>query len=164
MIYEIKIYGEEELRIKSTEVEEITPEILEILENMVETMYNAKGVGLAAPQIGVNKRMFVIDIGDGVVRKVINPKIEYFGDIIECEEGCLSVPGIHKNVKRPEKVKITYTNEKGITVVEEADELLSRAFQHEYDHLDGILYVDKISPVAKRLIGKKLQALAKGNI
>ena len=161
MIYDIKIYGDEVLRKKSTEVEVITEEILEILNNMVETMHDVKGIGLAAPQIGVNKRMFVLDIGDGKVRKVINPKLEYFGDIIECEEGCLSVPGIYRGVKRPERVVITYLDANGETVVEEATELLGRAFQHEYDHLDGILYVDKVSPVSKRLISKKLKNLEK---
>ncbi|MGL5055324.1 MAG: peptide deformylase [Fusobacteriaceae bacterium] len=161
MIYDIKIYGDEVLRKKSTEVEVITEEILEILNNMVETMHDVKGIGLAAPQIGVNKRMFVLDIGDGKVRKVINPKLEYFGDIIECEEGCLSVPGIYRGVKRPEGVIITYLDTNGETVVEEATELLGRAFQHEYDHLDGILYVDKVSPVSKRLISKKLKNLEK---
>ena len=161
MIYEIKIYGDEALRKKSTEVEIITEEILEILENMVETMHDVKGIGLAAPQIGVNKRMFVLDIGDGKIRKVINPKLEYFGDVIECEEGCLSVPGIYRGVKRPERVVITYLDIKGETVTEDATELLGRAFQHEYDHLDGILYVDKVSPVSKRLISKKLKTLEK---
>lgn len=161
MIYEIKIYGDEALRKKSTEVEVITEEILEILENMVETMHDVKGIGLAAPQVGVNKRMFVLDIGDGKIRKVINPKLEYFGDVIECEEGCLSVPGIYRGVKRPERVVITYLDVNGETVVEDATELLGRAFQHEYDHLDGILYVDKVSPVSKRLISKKLKNLEK---
>lgn len=161
MIYEIKVYGDEVLRKKSVEVEKITAETLEILENMVETMHSVKGVGLAAPQVGFNMRMFVLDIGDGKVRKVINPKIEYFGELVECEEGCLSVPGIYKPVKRYEKVKVTYLNEKGETVIEEGSELLGRAFQHEYDHLDGILYVDKVSPVAKRLISKKLKFLEK---
>lgn len=161
MIYEIKVYGDEVLRKKSVDVEKITAEILEILKNMVETMHSVKGIGLAAPQVGFNMRMFVLDIGDGKVRKVINPKIEYFGDLVECEEGCLSVPGIYKPVKRYEKVKITYLNEKGETVIEEGSDLLGRAFQHEYDHLDGILYVDKVSPVAKRLISKKLKFLEK---
>lgn len=161
MIYEIKVYGDEVLRKKSVDVEKITVEILEILKNMVETMHSVKGIGLAAPQVGFNMRMFVLDIGDGKVRKVINPKIEYFGDLVECEEGCLSVPGIYKPVKRYEKVKVTYLNEKGETVIEEGSDLLGRAFQHEYDHLDGILYVDKVSPVAKRLISKKLKFLEK---
>ena len=162
MVYDIKIYGEEALREISTPVEEITEEIKDILNNMVETMHGVKGVGLAAPQVGINKRMFVIDVGDEIVRKVINPEILALSDTIEdCEEGCLSVPGIYKGVKRSIYIKIKYTNEKGEEVIEEADGLLARAFQHEYDHLDAILFVDKVSPVAKRMIAKKLQLLKK---
>ncbi|MGL4688315.1 MAG: peptide deformylase [Fusobacteriaceae bacterium] len=161
MVLEIKIYGEESLRIKSEEVKEIDSEIIEILNNMVETMEEIKGVGLAAPQIGINKRMFVLNIGDGIIRKVINPKIEYSKETVECEEGCLSIPGIYRNVKRAETVKVEYTNEKNEKIVEEATELLARAFQHENDHLDGVLFTDKVSPVAKRLIRKKLQAMTK---
>lgn len=161
MVYEIKIYGADELRKVSQEVETITDEIKEILNNMVETMHDVKGVGLAAPQVGINKRMFVLDIGDGKIRKVINPKIEYHGEMHEEEEGCLSVPGIYRGIKRYERVVITYMNENGEIVTEEGTELLGRAFQHEYDHLEGILYVDKISPISKRLIAKKLKSLEK---
>lgn len=161
MSQEIKTYGAGVLRNVSVEVESITDEVRELLDQMVETMHEVKGVGLAAPQVGVNIRAFVIDIGDGKIRKVINPKLEFSDDKEENEEGCLSVPGIYKNVIRPKKVKVTYLNELGETVVEEATDLLSRAFQHENDHLDGILFVDKISPVAKRLINKKLQLLEK---
>ncbi|MGL4947678.1 MAG: peptide deformylase [Cetobacterium sp.] len=162
MVYEIKIYGNESLRTVAEPVKEITPEILEILNNMVETMHEANGVGLAAPQIGIAKRMFVIDIGDGVVRKIINPELLELSDVVENEdEGCLSVPGIYKAVKRSVTVKIKYINEKGEEVIEEGTELLGRAFQHEYDHLEAILFVDKISPVAKRMVSKKLQLLKK---
>lgn len=165
MIYEIKIYGEDSLRAISTPVEEITTEIKDILDGMVETMHDINGVGLAASQVGVNKRMFVIDVGDGVVRRVINPELLELSDTIEdCEEGCLSIPGIYKNVKRSTHVKIKYTNEDGKEVVESAEGLLARAFQHEYDHLDAILFVDKVSPVAKRMISKKLQLLKKESI
>ncbi|MGL5052296.1 MAG: peptide deformylase [Cetobacterium sp.] len=162
MVYEIKIYGNESLRTMAEPVQEITPEILEVLNNMVETMHNVNGVGLAAPQVGIAKRMFVIDIGDGIVRKIINPELIELSDIIENEEeGCLSVPGIYKAVKRSVTVKIKYLNEKGEEVIEEGTDLLGRAFQHEYDHLEGILFVDKISPVAKRMVSKKLQLLKK---
>lgn len=163
MVLDIKIYGAEVLREKAISVDKIDEEIIKLLEDMVDTMHDSKGVGLAAPQVGVNKRIFVLDIGDGVVKKVINPVLEYSKEITDCEEGCLSVPGIYKNVKRAEWVKVTYLNEKGEEVVGEAHELLGRAFQHETDHLDGILFVDKVSPVAKRLISKKLQTLAKEN-
>lgn len=161
MSQEIKTYGAQVLRNVSEEVSEITDEIRELLDEMVETMHEVKGVGLAAPQVGVNIRAFVIDIGDGKVRKVINPKIEFSTETEDNEEGCLSVPGIYRNVCRPKTIKVTYLNENGEVVVEEASDLLSRAFQHENDHLDGILFVDKISPVAKRLITKKLQLMEK---
>ncbi|MEG0069494.1 MAG: peptide deformylase [Cetobacterium sp.] len=162
MVYEIKIYGNDSLRTVAEPVTEINDEILEILENMVETMHEANGVGLAAPQVGINKRLFVIDVGDGIIRKVINPEILELSDVIESnDEGCLSVPGIYKPVRRSVHVKIKYLNENGKEVIEEADDLLGRAFQHEYDHLEAILFVDKISPVAKRMVSKKLQLLKK---
>lgn len=164
MICDIKIYGSNELRKVSKPIVEITDEIKEILNNLVETMQNVKGVGLAAPQIGIDKRMFVIDVGDGNIRKVINPKIIELSDEIESnEEGCLSIPGVYKPVKRAKYIKIEYTDVNGKVVVEEATELLARAFQHEYDHLEAILFVDRVSPVAKRMIAKKLQLLKKGH-
>ncbi len=161
MILEIKKYGSHVLREKSTPVEKITPELLKVLDDMVETLHDIKGVGLAAPQDGVNKRFFVIDVGDGVIRKVINPVIEYSQETVENEEGCLSIPGVYKNVSRAVKVTVKYTDENGKEVVETGEELLGRAFQHEYDHLEGILFTDKVSPVAKRLIKKKLQEISK---
>ena len=106
MIYEIKKYGETVLREIAQEVDKIDDEILEILDNMVETMHSAKGVGLAAPQVGISKRIFVCDQGDGVVRKVINPVITPLTEkLMDYEEGCLSVPGIYKKVQRPEKLR-----------------------------------------------------------
>ncbi|MGL4971107.1 MAG: peptide deformylase [Cetobacterium sp.] len=162
MVYDIKIYGNESLRTVAEPVEVITPEILEILDNMVETMHEANGVGLAAPQVGIAKRMFVVDVGDGIIRKIINPELIELSDVVENEdEGCLSVPGVYKPVKRSVTVKIKYQNEKGEEVIEQGTDLLGRAFQHEYDHLEAILFVDKISPVAKRMVSKKLQLLKK---
>ena len=164
MIYELKKYGDPILREKSTEVEVIDEKIQEILDNMVETMYETKGVGLAAPQVGFNKRMFVADwSGEGeALRKVINPVITPLTkELIDWEEGCLSVPGIYKKVERPKKVRIEYLNEKGEKVVEELEGFPAIVVQHEFDHLEAILFVDKISPMAKRMISKKLQALKK---
>lgn len=162
MILKIRKYGDKVLREKSSAVEKIDEEILKILDDMVETMQAAQGVGLAAPQVGINKTMFVVEVGDGKVRKVINPKfLEFSDEKVENEEGCLSIPGIYKKVCRAAEVKLEYMNEKGETVVEEATELLARAFQHEYDHLQGELFVDKISPVAKRLVSSKLNKLKK---
>ena len=162
MIYDIKTYGNSCLREKAERVEKIDVEVLQILDNMVETMQKIKGVGLAAPQVGINKRMFVIDVGDNKIRKVINPEILELSDEIEIiEEGCLSIPGVFKSVKRASRVKIKYLNEKGEEIIEEAEEFLARAFQHEYDHLEGVLFVDRLSPVAKRMVSKKLQLLKK---
>ena len=162
MIYEIKKYGETALREIAQEVDKIDDEILEILDNMVETMHSAKGVGLAAPQVGISKRIFVCDQGDGVVRKVINPVITPLTEkLMDFEEGCLSIPGIYKKVQRPEKIKIEYLSEKGESVTEEVEGSLAIIMQHEYDHLNAVLFVDKVSPMAKRMISKKLQLLKK---
>lgn len=162
MIYEIRKYGDPILREVAQKVEKVDDEILEILDNMVETMYSTKGVGLAAPQVGISKRIFVCDQGDGVIRKIINPVITPLTDtLIDCEEGCLSVPGIYKKVQRPEKIKIEYMNEKGEEVIEEVEGFLAIIMQHEYDHLEAVLFVDRISPIAKRMISKKLQNLKK---
>lgn len=162
MIYEIRKYGDPILREVAHKVEKVDDEILEILDNMVETMYSTKGVGLAAPQVGISRRIFVCDQGDGVIRKIINPVITPLTDtLIDCEEGCLSVPGIYKKVQRPEKIKIEYMNEKGEEVTEEVEGFLAIIMQHEYDHLEAVLFVDRISPIAKRMISKKLQNLKK---
>lgn len=162
MVLKIRKYGDKVLRETSTPVEKIDEEILKILDDMVDTMKDAQGVGLAAPQVGINKNMFVLDIGDGKIRKIINPEfIEISKEEVENEEGCLSIPGIYKKVRRAERVKLKYLNEKGEEVIEEGTELLGRAFQHEYDHLKGELFVDKISPVAKRLVSSKLSKLKK---
>lgn len=160
MIYEIKKYGEECLGKKCVPVEKITDETLEILENMVETMHDATGVGLAGPQVGINESLFVIDIGDGVIRKIINPEIlEYSKEVTETDEGCLSVPGIYRKVKRAYEIKVRYMNENGEEKEETMTGFLAKAFQHEFDHLSGTLFIEKISPVAKRLIAQKLKHL-----
>ena len=158
MIYEIKKYGEECLGKESVAVEGITDKLLENLDNMVETMHEANGVGLAAPQVGINERYFVIDIGDGVVRKIINPEIlEFSKEISESDEGCLSVPGIYKKVKRAYEIKVKYMDESGEIREEAMKGFLAKAFQHEFDHLSGTLFIQRISPIAKKLIAQKLK-------
>lgn len=162
---EIVIYGDNVLRNKSERVEDINDGIRELIDTMVETMHEAKGVGLAAPQIGKNLRIFVIEVEEGRVRKVINPEfLELSDEIEEKDEGCLSVPGIYQKVKRSKRVKVRYQDEKGKEVIEEAEGLLARAFQHEYDHLEGVLFVDKVSPIAKRLIKSKLKKLKRESL
>lgn len=129
---------------------------------MVNTMKLANGIGLAANQVGIDKRFFVLGIQEDECIKVINPEIVEFGDeIVEYEEGCLSIPGIYKKVKRPEKIKVKYYDEYGNLIEKELNGILSRAFQHEYDHIEGILFIDRISPMAKNLIKKKLEIMKK---
>jgi peptide deformylase len=156
---EIQIYGKAVLSKVAEPVDTITPELLATLEEMVPMLKDNHGVGLAAPQVGISKRFFVMNAGDKV-RKVIDPEILKFGNaLVEMEEGCLSVPGIHKNVRRPRRITVRYTNEAGEMIEEELKDYPSRVFQHEYDHLDGILFVDKISPIAKKIIAKQLEEL-----
>jgi peptide deformylase len=148
-VYQIVQLGEDILRQKAQEVKKITPNIHKLLDNMAETMYEANGVGLAAPQIGISKRIVVIDIGEGLI-ELINPIIvEKSGEEIE-SEGCLSVPNVVGEVKRAKSVVIQALNRDGETVEYEAEGLLARAFQHEIDHLEGILFVD----LATKLISK----------
>jgi len=134
--------GEEVLRKKSRKVEKIDDRILQLLDDMAETMYEAEGVGLAAPQVGILKRVIVIDIGDGLIQ-LINPGIvESSGEQID-SEGCLSVEGESAEVRRPMNVKVRGLNREGVKVEYEAEEFLARAFCHETDHLEGVLFVDK---------------------
>lgn len=135
--------GDEVLSKKARKVEQIDDKIIQLLDDMAETMYHHDGVGLAAPQIGILKRVVVIDIGDGLL-ELINPEIvsvegEQIGD-----EGCLSVLGKMGTVKRPNKVTVRAFNREGQYFEITGEEFLARAFCHEIDHLDGILYVEKV--------------------
>lgn len=142
-IRQIVQIGEPVLRKKSKVVEKIDEKIIQLLDDMADTMYHADGVGLAAPQVGILKRIVVIDIGDGLL-ELINPEIiETSGEQID-EEGCLSVIGESGPVKRPYRVKVRACDRNGNLFEIEGEELLARAFCHEIDHLEGILYVDKI--------------------
>ncbi|MGV3024675.1 peptide deformylase [Clostridium thermobutyricum] len=144
-IRNIRKKGEEVLRKKSKIVENIDNRTITLIEDMIDTMYEADGVGLAAPQVGILKRIFVIDVYDGEGARVfINPEIlESSGSQIG-EEGCLSAPGEFGEVERPNYVKVKALNENGEEFVLEAQELLARAIFHEYDHLDGIIFLDKV--------------------
>ena len=138
----IRISTDEVLRKISKPVSAITPNVLTLLDDMAETMYAANGVGLAAPQVGILKRIVVIDIGDGLV-ELINPVVvETKGSQIG-NEGCLSIPGYSAPVERPEYVKVKALNRKGEEIVVEGRDLMAVALCHETDHLDGILYIDK---------------------
>lgn len=140
---EIRKYGDEVLRKKSRKVEKIDDRLQVLLDDMLDTMYDSDGVGLAAPQVGILKRVIVIDIGEGPVF-LINPEIiEEEGFYID-EEGCLSLPGEAGNVKRPYKVKVKALDREGNEIIVEGEELMARALCHEIDHLNGVLFVDKI--------------------
>lgn len=139
--------GNEILRKTSTVIDKVTPEIKELIDDMFDTMYSAKGVGLAAPQIGINQRIVVMDVSeDGSIPiALINPKIISKSGRIKSEEGCLSVPGIEGTVKRHKKVIVKGLNINGDDITFEAEGLLSICVQHEIDHLDGILFIDKVA-------------------
>lgn len=144
----IRTEGEEVLRKKCREVMELTPRIQELIEDMLETMYEADGVGLAAPQVGVLRRIVVIDVGDGPVI-LVNPEILETSGSQTGDEGCLSVPGKSGVVTRPNYVRVRAMDENMEPFEMEGEELFARAVCHECDHLDGILYVDKVEGTLK---------------
>jgi len=139
----IREYGDDILRKKCREVDEIDNRLLTLIEDMKETMYEADGVGLAAPQVGILKRLFIVDIGEGPL-VFINPEIIETSGTQTDEEGCLSLPGETKEVVRPNYVRARALNEKGEEFEIEAEELLARAILHEYDHLNGTLFIDRV--------------------
>lgn len=175
MILPIYVYGQPILRKVAKDIAPATyTNLQELINNMFETMYHADGVGLAAPQVGLNDRIFVVDLsvmGDevpemkGFKKTFINPHIiERTGDLKEVEEGCLSIPGIHEKVPREERIRIQYIDENLESHDEEYVGFTARCIQHEYDHLDGVMFVDKISPLRKQLIKSKLTAMTKGKV
>ena len=138
--------GDEVLRKKCRSVDKIDDRILTILDDMAETLYDSGGVGLAAPQVGILRRIVVIDVGEGLI-ELINPEIiEKDGEVSD-SEGCLSIPGKYGEVVRPAYVKVKALNRQGEEAEYEGTELLARAFCHEIDHLDGILYIDRAQQV-----------------
>jgi len=140
----IRELGDDVLRKKCRVVEEIDDRILVLLDDMADTLYDSNGVGLAAPQVGVLKRIAVIDVGDGLI-ELINPEIIAQSGVQDGAEGCLSVPGKYGNVKRPKKVTVRATDRNGNEFEITGEDLLARAFCHELDHLDGVVFVDKVS-------------------
>lgn len=160
-ILEIKKYPDEVLKKKAEAVTDINGDLQRFIDNMIETMYNANGVGLAAPQVGVLKRVIVVDTSPRQENQslivLINPEIISSEGEILSEEGCLSLPGFITRLKRKEKIFVKGLNRKGKEIEIEATGLLARALQHEIDHLDGILLIDKISPLKRELFRKKFK-------
>ncbi|MFC2117253.1 peptide deformylase [Bacteroidota bacterium] len=172
MIYPILAYGTPSLRKVSEEISENNKELVKIIANIEDTMYNSDGIGLAAPQIGINKRIFIIDANPlaeddeslkGFKKIFINPIItKRWGDDWVYNEGCLSIPGIREDITRKKKIIIEYFDENFNFFEEEYDEILARIIQHEYDHLDGILFTDHTAPIRKRLLKPKLRDISSG--
>ena len=166
MIRKIVKYGDPVLEQVAEPITEFdTPELNALISDMWETMYAAKGLGLAAPQIGLGRRLTVIDTsqGEDESRKfiLINPEIIRKEGTQIGEEGCLSIPGFREQVKRANKVRIRARNEKGQVVEHEGEELLARAMQHEIDHLNGVLFIKHVSTLKRDLIRRKIRKLQK---
>ena len=175
MILPIYLYGSEVLRKENLDVDLNDKEgIAKLLEDMKETLQLADGCGLAAPQVGVNKRVVIVDgreLSDtydylsDFFRVMINPVVlEESQETCEYSEGCLSIPGVYAEVIRPSRIKVEYYNENLEKVVEEFDKFACRMVQHELSHLEGNLFVDNVSPIRRKILARKLQAISKGSV
>lgn len=157
----IHTWPDEVLRRKAAPVADFGGELQRLIDDMLETMYAAPGVGLAAPQVGVSSRLFVIDTSSdtepGRVVILANPEIVLAQDQIEVEEGCLSVPDYSAKVKRARRVEVRGHDRHGAPVVVSGEDLLARVLQHEIDHLDGVLFIDRLSPFRREVAKKKLK-------
>ncbi|MDX5422032.1 MAG: peptide deformylase [Hymenobacteraceae bacterium] len=174
MIYPIVAYGDPVLKEVAEDIPQDYPELKELIQDMFDTMYHAHGVGLAAPQIGKSIRLFVIDSepmmdeedeGKGVKKAFINPEIiEEDGEEWGFEEGCLSIPGVREVVYRPERIVIRYFDEEWNEHEDTYDGMTARVIQHEYDHIEGILFTDHLNGLKKRLIKNRLTKISKGEV
>lgn len=174
MILPIVAFGTPVLKQKAKEISKDHEGLQDLIENMFETMYEASGVGLAAPQIGKSIRLFIVDASPfeedepelkDFQQVFINPEIlEEEGEEWDFNEGCLSIPHIREDVSRKPKIRIRYQDEHFDTYEEEFEGVAARIIQHEYDHIEGVLFTDYLSPLKKRLLKRKLSDIAKGNI
>lgn len=181
MILPIVAYGSPVLKKKASDISKDYPKLDELIDNMFETMYNANGVGLAAPQIGLSIRLFIVDAKpfsqdeslseeevkelENFKRVFINPKIiEENGIEWDFNEGCLSIPDVHEDIFRKPEIQIEYYDENFKKHTESLSGLPARVVQHEYDHIEGVLFTDRISNLKKRLIKSKLTNITKGKV
>ncbi|MFP4557424.1 MAG: peptide deformylase [Bacteroidales bacterium] len=174
MIKPVYIYGSPVLRKTATNISPDYPELNRLIDDMFETMYHSDGIGLAAPQIGLSKRLFLIDASPleeehpemkNFKKVFINAHIiERSGSNLAYNEGCLSIPNIREDIQRPESILIKYVDENFEPHEERFEGIAARIIQHEYDHLDGILFTDRVSPIRRQLLKSKLVAISKGKV
>ena len=173
MIYPIYVYGSSVLKEVAEDITPDYPELKNFIEDMYATMYETDGVGLAAPQVGRSIRLFVVDATPfakidpsayGFKRTFINAQIyERSGELVSFNEGCLSLPGIHEDVVRHDTIKIKYLDENFVEHDEEFSGAAARVIQHEYDHLEGLVFTDHLQPLRKNLLRGKLASMSRGN-
>ena len=172
MILPIYIYGDPILRQKCKKIDRDYPNLTSLINNMFDTMHNAHGVGISAPQIGLSIRLFLIDLTPYyeddpsipcVKKAFINPEIiEEYGPVAEQNEGCLSIPGVREDINRKSKINIKYFDTSFNSYIETIDGLFARVFQHEFDHLNGVLFIDYLSAVKKNIVNRQLIKIQKG--
>lgn len=174
MILPIYTYGQSVLKQEAEDIDKDYPGLEQLIQDMYDTLKRSEGIGLAAPQVGLPIRLAIIDLDvisddmpeyKGYVRTFINPYIEEYDEteIDSSEEGCLSLPGIHETVKRPTRIHVTYLDEQFQEHDEWIDGYLARVMQHEFDHLDGVVFTDHLTGLRRQLVRSKLTNIAKGN-
>jgi peptide deformylase len=183
MVLPIYTYGQPVLRQRAEEIEADSPELQTLIDDMVETMHGATGIGLAAPQVGRALRLFVIDLS-GLAEEIaeayggevpdyaagplalLNPVVEPLADAerVDFEEGCLSIPDLREVVYRPDAVRVRFLDRAFAEQQIEAGGMLARVVQHELDHLDGVLFVERVSPLRRRLLQRRLRAMSRGEV
>jgi peptide deformylase len=175
MILPVTLYGDPVLKKRAEDIASDFPNLPDVIKNMWQTMYAASGVGLAAPQVGMSIRLFVVDTVqlqekrktdfNGIKKVFINPTIlEETGEEWKYEEGCLSIPGIREDVFREPLVKIHYFDEQFNEFTETFDDINARVIQHEYDHIEGVLFTDKLKPLKRKLLLPKLTKISRGEV
>jgi peptide deformylase len=174
MLLPIYLYGQPVLKKRADEIDESYPNLNELIENMWDTMYNAQGVGLAAPQIGRSIRLFLVDTEqvlkdedgeEGIKKAFINAQIlDEEGEEWDYEEGCLSIPNIRGDVSRKPVIRIRYMDEEFKEHTELFEGINARVIQHDYDHIEGVLFTENLKPVRKRLVSRKLDQIRKGKV
>jgi peptide deformylase len=176
MVLPIYLLGTDELRVEANDVAQDSPEIQQLIDDMIETMHAAKGIGLAAPQVGRSERIFVVDVSpmeedfeEAGVPMPEQPMVFINAEITaeseeetDFEEGCLSIPDVHEVVVRPEALRIRYRDRSFSEREEEFDGILARVIQHEYDHVDGVLFIDHLTAFKRRLLKRRLQDIREG--